>query len=228
MLTKRLCYSRIFQLLIDAGTLVPGWHKGQLFSFQGSASHVSAATLVDPHAPGSLRVALHHANPNRLVWTESYREEYEGITSNSTFDVISEDDYVAHCRRTGTKAIPSMVVFTVKHDSSGRPVREKSRIAVLGNKDPTQLTKADCYAPVASITVVRFFTAFAVSKQCTLKQGGVKMLLSNLLYLRRRSQLFALLPAVPFRLLTRIGAFVNRSMAYAARPVNGVIWCLLI
>jgi len=169
--------SKDFQLLVDDGTLLPGWHSTATLNsalLKGSASHISAATLVDPHAPGSIRVALHHDNKDRHIWRDSYQEEYDGLISNNTFEVLSEEEYLALCRRHGTKAIPSMCVFTVKKDSSGRPLRAKSRIVVLGNKDPTQWTKADCYAPVASIPVVRLFTALAVSKRCTLKQGDCK------------------------------------------------------
>lgn len=165
---------RDFQLLVDDGSLLPGWHAQNSTLLRGSASRVSATTLVDPHAPGSMRVALHNDNPDNLIWRASYDEEYNGLTSNATFDVITEEEYIALCRRTGFKAIPSMVVFTVKKDSLGRPLRAKSRIVVLGNKDPAQWTKADCYAPVASIPVVRLFTALVVSKRSTLKQGECK------------------------------------------------------
>ena len=163
-----------FQLLVDEGSLIPGWHAQNSQFLRGSASHVSATSLADSNAPGSIRVALHSDNPDKAIWHSSYEEEYTGLTSNSTFEVISEEEYLVLCRRTGLKAIPSMVVFTVKKDSTGRPLRAKSRIVVLGNKDPAQWTKADCYAPVASIPVVRLFTALAVSKKCTLKQGDCK------------------------------------------------------
>jgi hypothetical protein len=62
-----------------------------------------------------------------------------------------------------------MCVFTVKKDSSGRPLRAKSRIVVLSNKDPTEWTKADCFAPVVSLPVVRMLTALAVQQKRTLK-----------------------------------------------------------
>jgi len=68
-----------------------------------------------------------------------------------------------------------MCVFTVKKDSSGRPLRAKSCIVVLSNKDPTEWTKADCFAPVVSLPVVRMLTALAVQQKRTLKQADCKL-----------------------------------------------------
>jgi hypothetical protein len=68
-----------------------------------------------------------------------------------------------------------MCVFTVKKDSHGRPHRAKSCIVVLGNKDPTEWSKADCFAPVVSLPVVRMLTALAVQHKRTLKQGDCKL-----------------------------------------------------
>jgi hypothetical protein len=164
---------RDFQLLIDDGTLLPGWHSSKTL-LKGSARHVSAATLVNSQAPGSLRVAFHHDNQDKTVWLDSYKEEYNGLRNNSTMDIISEEEYFSYVREKGVKAIPSMCIFTVKKDSRGLPIRAKSRIVVLGNKDPTMWTKADCYAPVVSLPMIRILTALAVSKKCTLKQGDCK------------------------------------------------------
>jgi hypothetical protein len=47
-----------------------------------------------------------------------------------------------------------MGVFTVKNDSDDKPVRAKSRVVALGNKDPVEWTKAECYAPVVSQPIV--------------------------------------------------------------------------
>ena len=93
---------------------------------------------------------------------------------NDTMEIMSEEDYHRWSRLSGRHAIPSMTVFTVKMDSLGRPLRAKSRIVVLGNKDPVAWSKADCYAPVASLPIVRLLTALAVNSKRTLKQGDCK------------------------------------------------------
>ena len=67
-----------------------------------------------------------------------------------------------------------MAVFTIKKDSLGHPQRGKSRIVVLGNKDPVQWSKAECYAPVASLPIIRLLTALAVKNRASLKKGDCK------------------------------------------------------
>ena len=69
------------------------------------------------------------------------------------FEIISEEEYQQLYLSTGKCAIPSMCIFTIKKDSSGHPHRAKSHIVVLGNKGPTDWSKADCFAPVVSLPV---------------------------------------------------------------------------
>ncbi len=162
-----------FQKIIDEGTIIPGWHKNANF-IQGQASHISVVGLSSVHPPGSLKRALDPSHPDHNIWFESYKEEFDGLTANSTFEILTEAQYFYLCKAIGCVAIPSMCVFTIKKDSRGHPVRAKSRIVLLGNKDPTEWTKADCYAPVVSLPVVRLLTALAVKNKCTLKQGDCK------------------------------------------------------
>jgi hypothetical protein len=130
----------MFQQYIDDGMLVPGWHKGVNFSLAGSAQHVSASTLHCLSPPGSLIKALCTKNLDRSIWLESYKEEYDGLVSNNTFDIISEDEYKQLLLQNGVKAIPSMCTFTVKK-TNGVPTRAKSRIVALGNFDHRPWTK---------------------------------------------------------------------------------------
>jgi hypothetical protein len=81
-------FCQTFQKYIDDGTLIPGWHWGQNFRLAGQACHT--------------------------IWLESYKEEYEGLKSNDTFDIISEEDYLNLCKQHGIKAIPSMCTFMIK------------------------------------------------------------------------------------------------------------------
>jgi len=165
--------TRHFQSFVDDGTLIPGWQQANHF-VQGHASHVSASGLVIPKAPGSLRMAFTTKHPDEATWRESYAEEYKGLIDHNTFDIISEETYLESRKRTGRSAIPSMGVFTVKNDSDGKPVRAKSRVVVLGNKDPVEWTKAECYAPVVSQPIVRLLTSLAVRNRTTLKQADCK------------------------------------------------------
>jgi hypothetical protein len=103
-----------FQRYIDDGTLVPVWHGGINFQIAGRASHVSATTLSCHIPPGSLSKALYSRNPDRQIWLESYKEEYDGLISHGTFDVIDESEYLQLCRSHQIKAIPSMCTFTIK------------------------------------------------------------------------------------------------------------------
>jgi len=162
-----------FQKYIDDGLIVPGWHKQPNFT-RGFASHVSALGLTSKYPPGSLKRALDPRSPDAEIWYDSYKEEFDGLVMNDTMEIMSEEDYHRWSRLSGRHAIPSMTVFTVKMDSLGRPLRAKSRIVVLGNKDPVAWSKADCYAPVASLPIVRLLTALAVNSKRTLKQGDCK------------------------------------------------------
>jgi hypothetical protein len=166
-------FCKDFQRYIDDGSLVPGWHNGKSFSIAGASSHVSASTLISLVPPGSTVKALHKNNPDKAVWLDSYREEYDGLMSNSTFDVISEEEF--HClqKRYGIRAIPSMCIFTVKHHN-GVPTRAKSCIVVLGNLEQMSWSKTDCFSPVVSIPMICLLTALAVHNGRTLKQADCK------------------------------------------------------
>ena len=172
-------FAQNFQKFIDDGSIIPGWHKKGCFQPSpvslGSAGHISAADLLSPIPPGSLNKALKLRGNDFKIWRDSYREEFDGLHNNDCFEIISEEEYQRIFRSTGKRAIPSMCVFTVKKDSHGRPHRAKNRIVVLGNKDPTEWSKADCFAPVVSLPVVRMLTALAVQHKRTLKQGDCKL-----------------------------------------------------
>ncbi len=163
-----------FQQYIDDGTLVPGWKGGRSpFQLAGISRHVSASGLKSVIASGSLSTALYSRNPDRDIWLDSYKEEYNGLSTNETFDLMSEDKYFRLCKQHGIKAIPSMCIFTVKR-TNGVPVRAKSRIVVLGNLDPRPWTKSECFSPVVSLPMIRLLTALAVHNKRTLKQGDCK------------------------------------------------------
>jgi hypothetical protein len=153
--------------------ILPGWHSGKNFTNAGSTCHVSARTLTSSTPPGSVLKALHPSHPGKSIWFESYQEEYEGLISNDTFDIISEAEYQRLKQLHGVHAIPSMCTFVIKHNN-GVPIRAKSRIVVLGNLEQRSWTKAACFSPVISIPMIRLLTAMAVQRGRTLKQADCK------------------------------------------------------
>jgi hypothetical protein len=63
-------------------------------------------TLKSHIPPGSLSKALYSRNPDWDIWFASYKEEYDGLCDNDTFDLISEKEYVHLSQQYGVKAIP--------------------------------------------------------------------------------------------------------------------------
>ncbi len=57
--------------------------------------------------------ALYPHYPDKTTWLTSYKEEYDGLTSSNTFDIINEE-YLRLCKLHGIKAIPPMCTFTIK------------------------------------------------------------------------------------------------------------------
>jgi hypothetical protein len=165
--------TRHFQSFIDDGTIVPGWQRANSF-IQGQALHISASNLIINKAPGSLRQAFGTIHPDENTWMKSYEEEYYGLVAHNTFEVISANEYIASREQTGRSAIPSMAILSIKTDSDGKPQRAKSRIVVLGNKDPVEWTNAECYAPVVPQPIVRLMTSLAVRNKTTLQQADCK------------------------------------------------------
>ena len=120
--------------------------------------------------PPTLARALVPTSPDRLVWLDSYREEYDSLCDQQTFSVITQADLsLLSC-----KVLPCMTVLTVKRDELGHPVRAKSRIVVLGNLEETYWSKSDTYAPVLSQVSLRLLLSLAIERRCVLHQGDCK------------------------------------------------------
>jgi hypothetical protein len=143
------------------------------FYTAGFTRHVSARTLTSITPPGSVLKAFHHSNLDKPIWLESYKEEYDGLLSNDTFDIISEAEYQCLKQIHGVCAILSMYTFVVKHTNSV-PTRAKSCIVVLGNLEHRTWTKANCFSPVISIPMICLLTSMAVQNRSTLKQADRK------------------------------------------------------
>ena len=136
-----------------------------------AARHVSASSLHEPN-PGTLRKALNPKFADHKVWLESYQEEYDGLMSMDTMEILSASQYSN--LKNAPKAIPTMCVLTVKTDENNKPVRAKSRIVVLGNLEEREWTRPECYAPVLRQDSLRLLVSLAVQKRRVLKQGDCK------------------------------------------------------
>ena len=66
-----------------------------------------------------------------------------------------------------------MAISTIKYDQHGLPSGAKYRIVALGNLDPNDWSKDDCFAPVLSQFELRFLVAMAASKKCIPKSGDI-------------------------------------------------------
>ena len=109
---------------------------------------VSAAGLKLLEAPTLLK--HHKLHPeDKDIWDASYKDEYDGLVNINTWDVITEDEY-KKAKHIFGNLLPTMAIAVIKYDEKGKPTRAKYRIVALGNLDPNQWDKNDCYAPVLS------------------------------------------------------------------------------
>jgi hypothetical protein len=133
---------------------------------------VSAKDLHDMQAPGSL-LRHHNLHPeDKITWDLAYEEEYNGLASIDTWETITEEEY-QNLKHTYKGTMPTMAISTIKYDENGQPVRAKYRIVALGNLDPNNWDKQDCFAPVLSHLELCFLVSLAAQKKCIPKSGDV-------------------------------------------------------
>jgi hypothetical protein len=177
--------------LCTEGVLVPG-HVAQSFICPTSplvslvlASHsppstfdlvASIVSTINLHrdCPPSLLQALALSHPDWEVWLQSSHEEKGGIKSLGTFKCLTLGEYHALQEKGMPKAIPTMCVLTIKKDEQLLPLRAKSRIIVLGNRECHDWSKSNWIAPVLRFDSLRFLVSLAVQHCCGLKQGDCK------------------------------------------------------
>ena len=138
-----------------------------------SARIVSAVKLKSRIAPSNLREALKMSNPDRPIWLDAYREEYEGLKRLNTYTEIDESQLKQY-EEAGCEVVPTMNLFNIKPNEKGEPYRAKSRIVVLGNLEQRTWTKEDKYAPVLGAIGNRLLVSEAVSRGRKVKQGDCK------------------------------------------------------
>jgi hypothetical protein len=141
---------------VDSQTLILGWQD--ILRFLGTAEHVSAA-ICKRLCPSSILKALDPNQADHLVWIASCKEEYDGLRDFNTFEELTLAEY-RKLAETHGPAIPSMCILVTKKDENGNPIRAKSHTVVLGNKDPHQWSKGDCFAAVATQSAVRLLVSY--------------------------------------------------------------------
>jgi hypothetical protein len=111
-------------------------------TFDPVANIVSAINL-HWDCPPSLLQALATSHPDREVWLQSYYEEKNGIKSLGTFKRLTLGKYQALREKGAPKAILMMCILTIKKDEQLMPLRAKSWIVVLGNRESREWSKSN-------------------------------------------------------------------------------------
>ncbi len=94
---------------------------------------MSAHGLQSLLAPTSLKAHANLSSTDKEVWDTAYEEEYDGLASLPTWDVVTEEQFKLLSE--GRRALPTMAIATIKYDANNRPKRAKYHIIVLGNQD---------------------------------------------------------------------------------------------
>ena len=147
--------------------------SSNVLSHMVSARHVSATELVDMSSPTSLLAHAKLIPSDKKVWDESYTEEYNGLKSLQTWEIITEEQYKYLKKTHNAHLLPTMAISLIKKDGNGNPTRAKYRIVVLGNFDPHGWEKHECFAPVLAQYELRLLLHKAVEDGCIPKQGDV-------------------------------------------------------
>jgi hypothetical protein len=66
-------------------------------------------------APSSLKSHLSMNTNDKNIWDDTYGEEYEGLASLPTWEVLTEKQFKSLSK--GVKALPSMAIATIKYDA---------------------------------------------------------------------------------------------------------------
>jgi hypothetical protein len=168
------------QHLLDSGQLFHGHTKfNRIYQARQQnhlktcvLQHVSAHGLKSLLAPSSLK---HHSSmhpEDKIIWDEAYSEEYDGLASVPTWEVLSEAQFKFLSK--GRKPLPSMAISTIKYDFNNKPKRAKYRIVVLGNLDYHNWSKESTAAPVLTQLELQLLTSLAVYHKRTLYYCDVK------------------------------------------------------
>jgi len=146
--------------------------KNNFLLSSGIAKHVSAANLTSKDVPTLIQHKL-LCQTDKQIWDDAYAEEYFGLQNLPAWTTITQKQFDSLDSKR-KYALPTMAISTIKYDEHNRPKRAKYRIVALGNLDPNDWSKSDCYAPVMSLLELRLMTVLAIKKRRFLKCGDVK------------------------------------------------------
>jgi hypothetical protein len=172
--------SSTIQTLLDTGQIFRGHSKfkrvystiHQIQLRDSILRHVSAHGLTSLIAPTSLKAHSSMSSSDKAIWDEAYLEEYDGLSSLPTWEVLTESEFQILSK--GDKALPLMAIATIKYDAFNRPKQVKYQIVVLGNHDPHTWSKDSTAAPVMSQLKLRLLTGLAISNKRVLKNCDIK------------------------------------------------------
>ena len=158
-------FGTIWTNLEQEGILEIGWDDNL-----GHGRRVSARGLKRP-CPGFLWHAMSDTqSSDYTTWLAAHKEEYDALKRLETYRVITK----AEVDRLSVTPIPTMNILTVKPDSSGNPLRAKSRTVVLGNEEEWCWEKTDVCAPVIGKTSARAFVSNGIAMGRITKQADAK------------------------------------------------------
>jgi len=110
------------QNLLDTGQLFRGHAKfRRVYQTQTQVQlrdcvlrHVMAHGLSSFVAPPSIKHVSTMSPEDQAIWYAAYDEEFDGLNSLPTWDVVTEEQFRRLSK--GTKALPSMAIATIKYD----------------------------------------------------------------------------------------------------------------
>ena len=113
-------FTRNCQELLDTGQLFHGHKKfhhvyntrNQIQLEESVLRHVSAHGLKSLVAPSFLQAHLKMSDSNKLIWDEALNEEFDGLSSLPTWEVLTETQFKS--LGPDAKALPSMAIATIK------------------------------------------------------------------------------------------------------------------
>jgi len=182
-LSKRILLSDLsanYLSLLESGQLFRGHSKfPRVYQARHQAQlkecvlrHVSAHGLQSLIAPSSLKQHHTMSSSDKFIWDSAYSEEYDGLTSIPTWEVLTEHQFKQLSK--GCKPLPSMAISTIKYDEHNCPKRAKYRIVVLGNLDYHNWSRESTAAPVMSQLELHLLAALAVYQKRKLKNCDIK------------------------------------------------------
>jgi hypothetical protein len=114
-----------------------------------------------------------------------------------------------------------MCILSIKKDEMLNPLRAKSRIVVLGNREDRIWTKPEKYAPVLQPDMLRLLVSMAVNCWCTLKQGNCKNAFCQGILPDDKIMIFKPPIGNPGAEKDKYWLLKQMLYAYAAAPVTG-------